>query len=940
MKKFLAIALALILAMSTMFATVATAAEVGATSGNLEFKGFKINDPKVVVDVENMLIYGLDTAIPTADLGKYLEKGDNVKEMIVPDEKYLGTGSQIILIDNDNLPHVFEIVVFGDVTGDSVVDVLDATMISRYANGHAKPTTKSEVIAVDTNDDGAITEAEYQEQVNVLVDSTKDFDQKQDGTKEEVKTEVENQVVTDANDKPVIEEKDVNITFNNGVVSDEHYYVDSYTYKTNDANELVGVAIIKGKGLFTGTVEVEFELVSLLEKIVATVNGVIADANLANIVTVNAVKNADVTDITVEVNATEAVSGNFDVNMAALNGLLTEIDEFKADNLQTASLTVGDYVIAENGDFSRSAIKALVFDIASGIFCSIANAEDNVVKSYSGNLVTNEGIPAEAFNIDVVMTGNGVDIDKVKAFAAKIARYVSFDVVDGNAVINLAMPAGFATTVVDIIGEGDVDKAIEVFNGLTIEEGLYALSLVNEDQFSASSTGAIRKLINVACGLDTAVNKVLTEVESATVTDVNGEAYNVLNGKIFDVLGEANLANLVEAVKGVLDDKVLGAYVADFANGDIYTAEFDVALEYRNISEKIIVNVDFFGNVATPDVIDRTANYFNGIIADLGLANVANVAYSADAKSAVASLDASAFINGNFKFDDKGLDGLYTDIRGYFDDNYGTSTILVGGYEIATSGIINKTAVKNFLFDVANGFFVDVANLDASNIVRSYAVEVKEADGSSVDFDIDFVLKGSDAHIAKIKNIAAKVAECISFTTVNGNAVINVTLPAGFRNAVIKALSEDGTVQGAIDAFNEAKVGEAFYSLTYIDAETISAAHASDIERIIITVAEYSNVINKLLGKVTNVTAYDLKGNAYKLLNGSAFDGSEIVAGNNVFAEAVEAIYKMLDDDTKNAYVSAFTTGNGVYTVEFDVSVSIGGISEKVIVNFDMFGLK
>ena len=47
-----------------------------------------------------------------------------------------------------------------------------------------------------------------------------------------------------------------------------------------------------------------------------------------------------------------------------------------------------------------------------------------------------------------------------------------------------------------------------------------------------------------------------------------------------------------------------------------------------------------------------------------------------------------------------------------------------------------------------------------------------------------------------------------------------------------------------------------------------------------------------------------------------------------------------LDDETKNANVADFTTGDGVYTVEFDVAVSIGGISEKVIVNFDMFGVK
>ena len=46
-----------------------------------------------------------------------------------------------------------------------------------------------------------------------------------------------------------------------------------------------------------------------------------------------------------------------------------------------------------------------------------------------------------------------------------------------------------------------------------------------------------------------------------------------------------------------------------------------------------------------------------------------------------------------------------------------------------------------------------------------------------------------------------------------------------------------------------------------------------------------------------------------------------------------------LDDAVLKAKVADFTTGNGVYTVEFDVAVSIGGISEKVIVNFDMFGI-
>ena len=124
-----------------------------------------------------------------------------------------------------------------------------------------------------------------------------------------------------------------------------------------------------------------------------------------------------------------------------------------------------------------------------------------------------------------------------------------------------------------------------------------------------------------------------------------------------------------------------------------------------------------------------------------------------------------------------------------------------------------------------------------------------------------------------------------------------------------------------------------------VDVEEIAPAYASDIYRIIRTVAEYSNVINKLLGKVENVSVKDLNGYAYNVLNGNEFD---VNLENNPapFNAAVMAIYDMMDaNGVLAANVADFTTGNGVYTVEFDVATSIGGINEKVIVNFDMFGI-
>ena len=63
MRKIAAIALALIIAMSSMFATVAAAAGDGSVANDFAFEGFKILNPGVVVDVKNMLIYGLNTLV-------------------------------------------------------------------------------------------------------------------------------------------------------------------------------------------------------------------------------------------------------------------------------------------------------------------------------------------------------------------------------------------------------------------------------------------------------------------------------------------------------------------------------------------------------------------------------------------------------------------------------------------------------------------------------------------------------------------------------------------------------------------------------------------------------------------------------------------------------------------------------------------------------------
>ena len=942
MKKFAAIALALIVAMSGMFATVASAADDVATvtSNKLAFTGFEIVEGSgVIVDLENMLIYGLEPELYAGadetmyELDKYLKQGD-VDEMIISDD-YLGTGSTITLI-KDGVQYPFTVVIFGDVTGDSVYDVLDMVQVNRFAENNAEP-EDIDVFAVDTNEDGEISPEDYSSYVNTIK-SNDTIDQNAGKTDTDGLVEIDDQVYTseNADDYQPVDDEDITLSYNDIVVDEKYYTVDkeSYKYTKNDDGEIVGTVDIEGKGLFGGTITVEFNVVSLLEKIVGTVNEVIEDANLAEVVTAEYNFVDGVADIQVKVDASDIIRGNFNVDMAGLNGLLTKIDSFKAKYLQEASLTVGDLAIATNGDFDRSAIKSLVFDIAKGIFCDIANADDNVVKSYSGALVTNNDLAhlTENFNIDVVMTGTGSDIDRVKAFAAKISRYVAFDVVDGNAVIDVAMPAAFATKVVDVLGEGDIDEAKAVFNALTVDNGFELLSLVSPEDISSSSVKEINQLVKVLSGLDAIVDKALDEVADATVTDSNGNVYQLLNGGSFYIEDKENsFGAIVEALRRIIDTKLGEVEIGAFANGDVYTVAADVTLDYRNISEKVIVNLDLFGAAKTPDIIEETATYFSGVIADLGLSNAVAVSYDAENCRALATLDARQLAT-NVTIDENAFDGLYTDIKGYFDDNYGTATIVVDGKEIVTAGKINKSALKDLIFSAATGFFEDAANLGANNVLRSLNTVVTEADGTVHNFDLDFALAGSQEDVERVASIAAKVAKYVSFEVVNGNAVVSVGLPAGMRNTIVDVFGE-GDQATAIEMLNSLSLYNAFDVLSKMDAAHISEANAKEIEAMVAMICSVDGVINKVLGKVSSATATTVNGAAYDLLSGADF----VVDGDDITA-LVKALQAQLGNELKDIKVADFQNTDGTYTAKFDVALTIGGIKETIVLNLDVFG--
>lgn len=81
---------------------------------------------------------------------------------------YLGTGSTVSLYEDENLTNTYTLVVYGDINGDSVSDVLDAFEMVLVCNGF-KTLSGPYFLAGDLNSDGIIDSNDYQIIINIIL---------------------------------------------------------------------------------------------------------------------------------------------------------------------------------------------------------------------------------------------------------------------------------------------------------------------------------------------------------------------------------------------------------------------------------------------------------------------------------------------------------------------------------------------------------------------------------------------------------------------------------------------------------------------------------------------------------------------------------------------------------------------------------------------------
>lgn len=126
---------------------------------------------KTVINEEAGIIFTQQT-VKTA-VEEIVKSDSNYTVMAIPsfattNVNYYGTGSVLYFFRNGSLVFTYNVVVYGDVNGDSAVDVLDAAMV-RLASSDLRTLEGNYFLATDFTNDGAIDVSDYQQVINICL---------------------------------------------------------------------------------------------------------------------------------------------------------------------------------------------------------------------------------------------------------------------------------------------------------------------------------------------------------------------------------------------------------------------------------------------------------------------------------------------------------------------------------------------------------------------------------------------------------------------------------------------------------------------------------------------------------------------------------------------------------------------------------------------------
>lgn len=127
----------------------------------------KALDDDIVVDNYKHYIYGINSINDVPNLFT-VQNGSLEFEQL--NSFSYSTGTKLHVKDKNGIIYqTFEIVSFGDINGDTVIDVLDAADVQKYTTN--KKPSEIEIFCVDFNNNGAIDQEDFDFEMDLVIDT-------------------------------------------------------------------------------------------------------------------------------------------------------------------------------------------------------------------------------------------------------------------------------------------------------------------------------------------------------------------------------------------------------------------------------------------------------------------------------------------------------------------------------------------------------------------------------------------------------------------------------------------------------------------------------------------------------------------------------------------------------------------------------------------------
>lgn len=282
------------------------------------------------------------------------------------------------------------------------------------------------------------------------------------------------------------------------------------------------------------------------------------------------------------------------------------------------------------------------------------------------------------------------------------------------------------------------------------------------------------------------------------------------------------------------------------------------------------------------------------------------------------------------------LTGLATKVGEAMKDFEGYEISVAGTPVLNEDGSINNTGLKEAMYEVAKGFFYKLSNMEEVDGVYTYgdpiAIVVENAKDAADAYETEIAVQLSGDDVARIVELSSTLEKHLSMDKMSAKEVkkaygyvgseetyfvVGTEMPDKLMELaknIASTVAPEATSEEIQAIFNGLTVDQALGLLEQASIDDIVGSGASGIETIIDMIDSNSNLINKVLEKVTIE------------IDGETFISGKFEMGKtgDAWKDLVSGIRDMVGAEILASEVGEYAVGDGTeYLVPVTVTIDL-----------------